>query len=778
MSTPLPPSALEGLSSHEAAVQLQKWGPNATPEKRTHPILLILRKFWGPVPWMLEITLVLEIALGKSTEAVIILSLLLLNAVISFVQESRARNALALLRQRLEVQARVRRDGVWRQAAARDLVPDDVIHVRVGDIVPADLALLDGHVLLDQSALTGESAPVEAGPAKPAYAGSMVRRGEATGKVTATGARTFHGKTAELVRTARAPSHMENVILTIVKYLVAMDVFLAALVLAYALIRGLEMKEILPFVLILLVASVPVALAATYTLAAALGALELARRGVLATRLAAVEEAAAMDVLCSDKTGTITENRLTLAELRPYAPFTEAELLRLAALASDESTQDPIDIALLGPAKERGLLAGAAPPLQVVPFDPATKRSEARISEGGEVLHVVKGAPAVVAGLVAGGPDVDADVGELAAHGCRVLAVAAGPEGRLRLAGLAALQDPPRPESAAVVRRLRGLGVRTLMISGDGADTAEAVARAVGIEGRVCPAAALHGDLGADVLEYGVFAGAFPEDKFRLIRALQRAGHVVGMTGDGVNDAPALKQAEVGVAVASATDAAKAAASLVLTRPGLIEAPEAVETGRRIHQRMLTYTLNKIVKTFQIALFLTAGLLFLGVFVTTPRLVLLLLFANDFVTMSLAADRTTASPRPGRWPVRALVFGALAVAAAWLVVSFAVFVAARDSLGLSLGGLQTLSFLLLVFTGQANVYLVRERGPFWRSTPGGWLVVWSVADIVVVSVLAARGVLMEPIAAPLILGLLGLTAVSMVPIDWLKVRLFRSLGLE
>jgi H+-transporting ATPase len=430
---------------------------------------------------------------------------------------------------------------------------------------------------------------------------------------------------------------------------------------------GIPLAEIIPFALILLVASVPVALPATYTLASALGSLELARRGVLVTRLSAVEEAAAMDVLCSDKTGTITKNQLAVATVRAYSPHTEDDLLELAALACDEATQDPIDLAILDAARGRNVPVHRRQRLQFLPFDPATKRSEALVSEANGVLHVIKSAPSVVAGLTEGDPFPDADVGALAGQGCRVLAVAAGPEGRLRLAGLVALQDPPREDSQAVVRGLGDLGVRVVMVTGDGPATAQAVAAQVGIQGRTCLADGLRRGPDAPHLDCVVFAGVFPEDKFHLVQLLQQASHVVGMTGDGVNDAPALKQAEVGIAVANATDVAKAAASLVLTRPGLSDVLAAVETGRCIYQRMLTYTLNKIVKTFQIALFLSLGLLLTGVFVTTPRLILLLLFANDFVTMSLAADRVTLSRKPDRWQMRPLVVTALVLAFAWVL---------------------------------------------------------------------------------------------------------------
>jgi H+-transporting ATPase len=773
----MPVVAEGGLSAQEAQARLRQYGPNAVPEQRPHPLLLVLHKFWSPVPWMLEVTLLLELVLGRHTQAVIIAILLILNAVLSFAQERRASNALSLLRQHLAIQVRVLRDGRWQLKPAQDLVPGDVIHVRVGDLAPADLLLHDGHILVDQSALTGESVPVEIGPGKPVYAGSTVRRGEATGDVTATGGRTYYGKTAELVRTSTAPSHLEALIFAIVKYLVAVDVLLVVAILVYAVAGGIPLVEIIPFALILLVASVPVALPATYTLASALGSLELVKHGVLVTRLSAIEEAAAMDVLCSDKTGTITKNQLAVAAVRAYRSHTDDELLELAALACDEATQDPIDLAILAAGRHPSS-ACQWQRLQFLPFDPATKRSEALVSGANGVLRVVKGAPAVVAGLMHGDSIADTDVDALAGQGCRVLAVAAGPEGGLRLVGLVALQDLRREDSPAVVRRLGDFGIRVVMVTGDGPATAQAVAAQVGIQGDTCLATDLRPGEGTRHLGSSVFAGVFPEDKFHLVQLFQHSGHIVGMTGDGVNDAPALKQAEVGIAVASATDVAKAAASLVLTRPGLSDVLAAVETGRCIYQRMLTYTLNKIIKTFQIALFLSLGLLLTGVFVTTPRLILLLLFANDFVTMSLAADRVTFSRKPDRWQMRPLVVTALVLAFAWVVFSFAVFLLGREALHFDLPELQTLVFLMLVFSGQATVYLVRERRHFWESRPGNWLVLSSVADVVVVSLLAMCGVLMAPIRPMILIGLLALVVVYLLLLDFLKARLFRWYGLH
>ncbi len=765
-----------GLSSAEAQQRLEQYGPNAVAEERRSPLLAFLSKFWDPVPWMLEAAIILEAILRKKDEAIIIAALLVVNAVLSFLQESRANRALELLRSRLAVRARVRRDGRWQQVPAEALVPGDVIHLRMGDLSPADVRLAEGQVLLDQSALTGESLPVEAGTGAQAYAGSVVKRGEATGEVAATGSNTYFGKTAELVRTARTVSHLQTIIFTIVKYLVAVDATLVAALLLYALFAGLSMTDVIPFVLILLVASVPVALPATFTLATALGARELARSGVLVTRLSAIEEAAAMDILASDKTGTITENRLAVADLRPLAPHRELDLLRAAALACDEATQDPIDLAVLAAARARSALADTPQRLQFIPFDPATKRSEAVFQDGTGQLRVAKGAVQAVASLCAHAPDLDADVAHLAAKGYRILAVAAGGADDMSVLGLLALQDPPRADSKDLIDNLRALGVRVVMVTGDDLATAQAVAAQVGVGDRACPPEVLHGEGNANLTDCDVFARVFPEDKFHLVQALQRKGHVVGMTGDGVNDAPALKQAEVGIAVSSATDVAKASASLVLTNPGLSDAVAAVETSRRIYQRMLTYTLNKIIKTIQVAVFLTIGVMLTGTFIITPLLIVLLLFANDFATMSIATDQVAFSQRPDRWNIGTLVLTGGAIACLVLVLSFAVFFWAHDWLRLPLPQLQTLIFVMLVFSGQGTVYLVRERRHFWRSRPGRWLLLSSAADIVVVSFLASRGILMTAIPFGLVAEMLGVVAAFLIVADFLKIRVFRALA--
>jgi H+-transporting ATPase len=765
-----------GLTAAEAAARLRQHGPNAVPEARPHPWRVLLGKFWSPVPWMLEVTVVLQLALGKADEAAVIAILLVFNALLSFFQENRANRALALLRQRLSVTARVLRDGRWQTVTAQELVPGDVVHVRLGDLAPADIRLTEGAVLLDQSALTGESLPVEAGAGANIYAGSTVRRGEATGEVTGTGAHTYFGRTAELVGLAKTESHLTQLILRIVRYLVTLDVVLVVALFLYAIATGLVLHDLLPFALILLVASVPVALPATFTVAQAFGAQALARRGVLVTRLSAIEEAAAMDVLASDKTGTLTENRLSVARLAPFAPGSEDELLRLAALACDAATQDPIDLAILEAARSRGVLADPPERVRFIPFDPATKRAEAVYRDNGE-LRVIKGAARTVAALVPGAPDLSRDMEQLAAGGYRVLAVAAGRDA-LRLVGLVALEDPPRADSGALIQNLKTFGVRVVMVTGDALATARAVAARLGLGGRACAPEVLRQGEGDPTRDCDVFARVLPEDKFHLVKKLQRAGHVTGMTGDGVNDAPALKQAEVGIAVASATDVAKAAASLVLTNPGLADVMAAIEESRRIYRRMLTYTLNKVIKTIEIALFLSVGVMLTGVFVVTPLLIVLLLFTNDFVTMAIATDHAEPASRPVRWDVRRLVLVAAALAALVLALSFTVFFVGRDVLQLPLPQLQTLIFLMLVFTGQGNVYLVRTSRHLWQSRPSRWLLLASILDVVAVSVLAIRGVFMAALGPALVAGLLAAVMVYLVLLDLIKVRLFHRLDLH
>ena len=792
---------LPGLTSEEARSRLERDGPNAIPEPKRNPILAFLAKLWGPVPWLLEAAIVLELALGNYIQAIVIAVLVTLDATLAFHEEGGAEEALELLKQRLSIQARVKRDGLWSEVKATEIVKGDLVHIRQGDLVPADLEVRSGEVAVDQSALTGESLAVTARPGTPAYSGSLVVRGEATGEVTGTGTGTYFGRTAQLVATTHAPGRLEQLIMGFVKALLILDIGLAVVALGDGFLRHLGWEQLLPFIVILVVAAVPIALPTTFTLASALGARELAGKGVLVTHLAAIEEAASMEVLCTDKTGTITQNTLAVDEVVAMHPANEDLVIRVAAAASDAATQDPLDLAILATAHSKGL-EPLGKPVEVTPFSPETKRCEAIIDTTSQRLRVMKGAPQVIAELCAIPMDpIREQVSELASRGARVLGVADGAtDGNPVFLGLIAMADPPRPDSAELVSDLNDLGVRVIMVTGDSIATGRAIAEKVGIGSRACAATVLRseGDDDPGVLapagapEQGkpglgnserggvcdVYAEVLPEDKLRLVDRLQRRGLVVGMTGDGVNDAPALSKAEVGVAVASATDVAKAAASLVLTTLGLDNLVHGVKVSRRIHERMLTYTLNKIVKTLQVSFFLSIGLIVFGRFVTTPLLVVLLLLANNFATMSLATDRVGTPRQPERWSVRSLIWASMGLALPLILMSFGIWLAGDYWLGLHTGALQTLTFIWLVSSAQATIYAVRERRHFWSSLPSVWLGASSIGDLVIVGVLAWRGWLMTPIGlAPLALGI-GAGIAYLFLAEAIKGTVFRIAGLS
>lgn len=767
-----------GLSSSEASELLLKYGRNIVTEKQPQWFLVFAKKFWSPVPWMLEITIILQLILHKYNEAIIIFILLIFNSALSFFQEGRANKALALLRKHLAIKTRALRDAHWQLIDAAELVPSDIVHLRMGDISPADIKLINGNILIDQSILTGEAMPIEGETGKIIYSGALIRRGEATGEVTATGKSTYFGKSVELIQTAKAESHVKTIIFTIIKYLVTLDGLLSLCVFIFAIMANLPLTEIIPFILILIVASIPVALPATFTLATALGAIQLAKQNVLVTHLTAIEEAATMDVVCVDKTGTITQNQLQLAKAQPFPPYTETDLLHYAALASDESSQDPIDQAIFSTSRLLNIPTSAPRRTSFIPFDPAIKRTEAIFNIDNHQLRVVKGTPDIIAAMANNIINISDEVTKLAENGFRILAVAVDKyykdeaDNQFDLVGLIAFSDTERADSKSLLSQLKQYGLRVLMVTGDNIATAKTVAANVGIGNHVSSAQVLQSTQVTNILDYDVFSGMFPEDKFRLVKKLQAENHIVGMTGDGVNDAPALKQAEVGIAVANATDVAKAAASVVLTKAGLSGLLSSIEVSRHIYQRMLTYILNKIIKSFEIAIFLSVGVILTGDIIITPLLIVLLLFTNDFMTMSIATDNVPFSHKPERWQISRLMTVGSILSFLVLIFSFSVFFYGRQVLHLTLPQLQTLIFVMLVFTGQGIVYLIRERRHFWHSLPSKWLILSSVCDITIVTILATQGILMTAISGILVFQLLCLVIIYLIAIDFIKIRIF------
>jgi H+-transporting ATPase len=761
-----------GLTSDEARCRLEKFGLNAMPDTTVHPFLMALAKFWAPVPWMLEVAIVLDLVLGKYVEAGIIAGLLVFNAALGLFQESRAQATLAALKSRLALSASVRRDGAWKTIPAAELVPGDVVKLSLGGVVAADVHLTEGEILLDQSMLTGESIPIEAGAGIQTYAGALVRRGEAVAEVTETGARTKFGRTAELVRTAHVVSSQQKAVLRVVRNLAAFNGVVIVMLVSYAYFLKMPLAEIIPLVLTAVLASIPVALPATFTLAAALSAQALAKLGVLPTRLSAVDEAATMDVLCADKTGTLTNNELKVTAVRPMPGFDEAHVMGMAALASSEGGQDPVDGAI-----RTAILHSDASDLprliKFVPFDPATKMSEAMVANSsGATLRVVKGAFATVVGLTQAPPDASTTANELEAQGFRVLAVAVGPPATMKLAGIIALSDPPRTDSAALIAELHTLGVRTVMVTGDAPATAAIVARAVGLEGAVSPPGTFPNLVHAE--DFAVFAGVLPEGKYKLVQAFQQGGHTVGMCGDGANDAPALRQAQMGIAVSTATDVAKSAAGIVLTQPGLVGIVAGVKEGRVTFQRILTYTLNSVIKKIVTVLFLAVGLVMTGHAILTPMLMVIIMITGDFLTMSLTTDKVQASPLPNAWHIGNLTIAGAIMGLCLLAFCTAVLAFGHFSMGLGTAALNTLSLVALVFGSQTTLYAIRERQRL-SSRPSLWLNLSSLANLLIISTLAVAGILMTALPVLVVAGTLGAAVGFGFVLDLVKIPVFARL---
>jgi len=782
---PAPPSqtpkpaediATKGLTSDEAHLRLEKDGPNAMPDTSAHPLRNALAKFWAPVPWLLEASIVLELVLHKYYEAAIIAGLLVFNAALAYFQEGRAQATLAALKSRLALNASVERDGAWKTVPAAELVCGDLVKLSLGAVVAADVHLTGGSVELDQSMLTGESLPIDAGPGADTFAGALVRRGEATAVVTATGARTKFGRTAELVRTAHVTSTQQKAVLKIVRNLA---IFNGAVILAmgvYAYFHALPGSEIVPLLLTSVLAAIPVALPATFTLAAAIGARSLAKVGVLPTRLSAVDEAASIDVLCSDKTGTLTRNELSVTSIRPMPGFDESHVLGLAALASSDGGQDPVDAAIRSAASKKP--AQDLPKLATfLPFDPARKTSEATATDvKGAAERIIKGAYTAVVALTAPSPAAAAIADELEKQGFRVLAVAAGPPAAMQIAGLIALSDPPRTDSSSLISELHTLGVATVMVTGDAPVTAAIVAHDVGLTGPVCPPGKLPDAIKPE--DFAVFAGILPEGKYDLVKAYQKSGHTVGMCGDGANDAPALRQAQIGIAVSTATDVAKSAAGVVLTEAGLGGIVTAVKEGRITFQRILTYTLNSVMKKLLQVLLLAVGLVMTGHAVLTPMLIVIVMITGDFLTMSLTTDRVRPSEMPNSWQIGRITSAGVILGACFLAFSTAILAVGKFQLHLDITALQTLSVVGIVFGSQATTYVIRGRQHLWGLRPSIWLVLSSVADVLIISTLAVFGIAMAPLPVAIIACEFAAAIVFGAILDVVKIPVFARLRIS
>jgi H+-transporting ATPase len=751
-------SSPEGLTQSEAAKRLVQYGPNEIAEHKTNPLLKFLSYFWGPIPWMIEVAVILSGVVGHWPDFFIILVLLLANAVVGFSEERQAGDAIDALKAKLAINARVRRDGEWTTPAARDLVPGDVIRLRLGDIIPADARLLEGdEIEVDQSALTGESLPATCGAGDAIFSGSVVRRGEIGALVYATGSHTYFGKTAELVQDAHSVSHFQKAVLKIGNYLIILALALVTVIVVVSILRGDPLLTTLQFALVLTVAAIPVAMPTVLSVTMAVGARLLAKKKAIVSKLVAIEELAGVDVLCADKTGTLTQNSLTLGEPFSVADVTAADVILAGALASRADDNDPIDLAVLG-----GLTGpkdlNAYTVTHFEPFDPVHKRTEATVTGSGKKsFKVSKGAPQVILALAGNTATiktaVDSAVNDFAARGFRSLGVArADGHGDWQFLGVLPLFDPPREDAAVTIATAKAMGVSVKMVTGDAIAIAKETAAKVGLGTNILEATGL-GDVkkqetaavAASIETADGFAQVFPEHKYHIVDVLQQRGHIVGMTGDGVNDAPALKKADCGIAVSGATDAARAAAAIVLLTPGLSVIIDAIKESRRIFQRMNSYAMYRIAETLRVLLFMTVAILVFNFYPVTAIMIVMLALLNDGAILSIAYDNVRYKMKPEAWNMRLVLGISTVLGIVGPVAAFGLFYLGDRVFDLGHPRLQTMMYLMLSVAGHLTIFLTRTRGPFWSIRPARILLFAVLGTQAIATLIAVYGLFMQPL---------------------------------
>ncbi len=776
----------DGLSQTEVEQRLAKIGYNELIEKEINPILKFLSYFWGPIPWMIEVAAILSLVVRHWADFGIILTLLVVNALVGFWEEFQAGNTIAALKARLAPEARVRRDGRWKTIPARELVPGDLIRLRLGEIVPADARLLDGDpVSVDQSALTGESLPVTAESGTAVYSGSIIKRGEIEALVYATGERTYFGKTAHLVETAHTESHFQKAILKIGDYLIVLAVFLVILILIVTLFRGDNFLTTLQFALVLTVAAIPVAMPTVLSVTMAVGARLLATKEAVVTRLAAIEELAGVDMLCSDKTGTLTQNKLTLGELFVAEGQTAKQLLLSAALASRAEDNDPIDLAVLSG------LNGSHPldsytVTHFQPFDPVHKRTEAAVTgPDGRSFSVAKGAPQVILALAHPPDDIqqqaETAVNEFAHRGYRALGVAhASTPDQWQFLGLLPLYDPPREDSQTTIATAEAMGVRVKMVTGDQVAIAKEISGQLGLGQNILDAAVFGdtqhhqgGQLAEAIEQADGFAQVFPEHKYHIVETLQQQEHIVGMTGDGVNDAPALKKADAGIAVSGATDAARAAADIVLLTPGLSVIIDALNESRKIFRRMNSYAIYRIAETIRVLLFMTLSILVFNFYPVTAVMIVLLALLNDGAILAIAFDNVRSSDKPEAWDMPLVLGIATVLGIAGLAASFLLFFLAEKYFNLPPDMIQSLIYLKLSVAGHLTIFLTRTRGPFWSHRPSKSLVSAVLTTQIIATLITVYGLFMTPLGWGWALAVWGYALVWFLVNDRIKLLAYR-----
>ena len=778
----------DGLSDEEAEQRLSEYGLNSIEEQKKSELLRFLGFFWGPIPWMIEIAAILSIVIGHVLDFSMVMALLVINGIIGFREEHKASDALESLRKQLALKARVKRKGKWQEIDASRLVPGDIIRVKLGDVIPADVKLISGNYLsVDQSALTGESLPVTKKEGDIAYSSAIAKQGEMDGIVVSTGSSTYFGRTAELVEKAKAKSHFQEAVLRIGNFLIISAVILSALLIGFELARGTPVLELLQFILILVIASIPVAMPAVLSVTMALGALSLSRKKAIVSHLQSIEEMAGIDVLCSDKTGTLTKNKLTLGEIATFSAETDQQVLLAAALASEEETDDAIDMAVINGLDDRTILKSYSV-AGFVPFDPVLKRTESSVKgRNGEISYYTKGAPQVIIGLSdlqeKDEQKIYDKVEDFASRGYRTLGVASSVDRkRWEFLGLVSLFDPPRDDSMETINDARSLGVSVKMVTGDNRSIAREISGKLGLGKDIETVGEIFGEDGSlmdggdrKIETAGGFAQVFPEHKYRIVTALQSRGHIVGMTGDGVNDAPALKQADAGIAVSGATDAARSAADLVLTAPGLSVITGGIREARKIFSRMSSYTLYRIAMTIDIMVFVVLAMIFFNRYPLSAVMIVILALLDDIPIMTIAYDNASISGRPVRWHMKNTLTTSTVLGGFSVIQTFLLLILGAKILHLTLPVLQSLIFLQLVVGGHLMLFLTRAHRSFWHKPyPSRQLFLAIVLTQVLAVIIVGFGLLVSALPWPLIGLVWGYNLLWMFPLDIAKIAVSRT----
>ncbi|MCL5433932.1 MAG: plasma-membrane proton-efflux P-type ATPase [Candidatus Marsarchaeota archaeon] len=777
-----------GLSKQEAAKRLTDYGYNEIPEKKQNPFLIFLSKFYGPVQALLWLVILLSYLLNHMRDFYIVIALLIFNAIVSFIEEYKADKSIDALKQRLSQHARVIRDKVWQMIPARELVPGDIIRIRMGDIVPADAKIINSEgIEVDESIITGESLPINKANNEILYEGSTIKRGEATSVVIGTGLNTFYGKTAKLLEFAKPHSHIEEIIMNIVRYLIYADIIVLIVLFLYGFFYvHTPLVTLIPFLLIIFIASVPVALSAAFTVAMALGTEKLAKKSILITKLEALENTATMTMLCMDKTGTITQNKINVKEVFNAKKHTNNETIEYAAESSRLEDADPIDLSIIEYANSLNITTKKV--LLFTPFDPTLKRTYAEIGNatGKFDYAITKGATQIVLEMCKLNAKEKKEafdkVYEFASKGYRTIAVAISKDKKnWEFVGLIALYDAPRPQAKQLISELKSFGVKPKMLTGDNIAVAKEIGSELGIGNNIIDMNSLNKnnkDYNSLIFNADGFANVFPEDKYDIVKAMQSKKSIIGMTGDGVNDAPALKEADVGIAVANATDVAKSSASLVLTKNGIAVIIDAIKESRRIFERMLTYTLSKVSKVFQIIAFVAIVFIVFKFIPITPFLLVLLIFTNDIINISIATDNTSFSKNPDIWNVGTIikVSGILGIS---LIIQALLLIPIGFSLfSMSLAEFQTFAFLMLDITDKFLIFNVRSKNEFWKVKPSNTLLISSFAGILIGVVFAYYGIFITPISIAAIIFIILISTIFFFIDDIIKIITFKHAELH